>query len=280
MAPPFATDADSSEWFASVDRGKLERVHKVVEGKSTELDLSESEFTHIPGGVVETWKALTELILYNCTSLAALPESIGQLRALTTLYLGNCFSLVALPESIGQLRALTALHLFRCYSLAALPESIFQLRALTELNMDKCRSLGGETRRRGYNFLRRNSQIRERFPMATHAFAASVLFGSMIRERPSAAGAGNSDGDGGGGAGGAAAAVEVVVAAGSEGEGGARPPPLLRSLGAFPDCALSKLNGHGPIFASMLKRRIADYCGVSYQAAFDAWVVESDFDEF
>ena len=56
--------------------------------------------------------------------------------------------------------------------------------------------------------------------------------------------------------------------------------PLLRSPGAFPDCALSKLNGDGPIFASMLKRRIADYCGVSYQAAFDAWVVESDFDEF
>ena len=107
--------------------------------------------------------------------------------------------------------------------------------------------------------------------MATHAFAASVLFGSMIRERPSAAGAGNGDGGGGGGA---VAAVEVVVAAGSEGEGGAPPHPLLRSLGAFPDCILSKLNSHGPHHASFMKRCIADYCGVSYVAAFDEWVAE------
>ena len=107
--------------------------------------------------------------------------------------------------------------------------------------------------------------------MATHAFAASVLFGSMIRERPSAAAAGN--GDGGGGGGGAVAAVQVVPA-GSDGEGGARPHPLLRSLGAFPDCILSKLNSHGPHHASFMKKRIADYCGVSYQAAFDEWVEE------
>ena len=110
--------------------------------------------------------------------------------------------------------------------------------------------------------------------MATHAFAASVLFGSMIRERQSTAGAGNGNGGGGGGGGGAVAAVEVVVAAGSEGEGGARPPPLLRSLGAFPDCILSKLNSHGPHHASFMKRRIADYCGVSYAAAFDEWAAE------
>ena len=69
-------------------------------------------------------------------------------------------------------------------------------------------------------------------------------------------------------------AVEVVVAAGSEGEGGARPPPLLRSLGAFPDCIISKLNSRGPHHASFMKKRIADYCGVSYQAAFDEWVEE------
>ena len=105
--------------------------------------------------------------------------------------------------------------------------------------------------------------------MATHAFAASVLLGSMIRERPSAAGAGD-----GGGGGGAVAAVEVVVAAGAEGEGGARPHPLLRSLGAFPDCIISKLNSHGPHHASFMKKRIADYCGVSCVAAFDEWVEE------
>ena len=102
--------------------------------------------------------------------------------------------------------------------------------------------------------------------MATHAFAASVLFGSMIRERPSAAGAGD-----GGGGGGAVAAMEVVVAAGSERKGGAPPPPLLRSLGAFPDCILSKLNGDGAAFASLFKRRIADYCGVAYVSAVEEW---------
>ena len=92
-SPPFATDAASSEWFASLDREKQERVQKVVEGKSTELDLSYSKFTHIPGGVVETWKALTWLNLDGCESLAALPESLGQLQALTKLDLGGCSSL-------------------------------------------------------------------------------------------------------------------------------------------------------------------------------------------
>ena len=94
-------------------------MQKVVEGKSTELDLSYSKFTHIPGGVVATWKALTKLRLRNCSSLAALPESIGQVRALTTLDLDYCRSLAALPESIGQLQALTTLDLNNCSSLSA-----------------------------------------------------------------------------------------------------------------------------------------------------------------
>ena len=41
----------------------------------------------------------------NCSSLAALPESLGQLQALTTLYLEGCTSLAVLPESLGQLQA-------------------------------------------------------------------------------------------------------------------------------------------------------------------------------
>ena len=48
----------------------------------------------------------------------------------------------------------------------------------------------------------------------------------------------------------------------------------MRVLGAFPDCVLSKLNSDGPAFASMMKRLIADYCGVSYEAAFAGWVAE------
>lgn len=53
-----------------------------------------------------------------------------------------------------------------------------------------------------------------------------------------------------------------------------QPHPLLRSFGAFPDCILSKLNSHGPHHASFMKKRIADYCGVSCVAAFDEWVEE------
>ena len=37
---------------------------------------------------------------------------------------------------------------------------------------------------------------------------------------------------------------------------------------------MSKLNGDGPVFASMFKRCTADYCGVSYEAAVDGWVAE------
>ena len=64
-----ADEASAEEWFA-LDRGMQAKVHSVVAGQSTELDLSHSNFTHIPGGVVATWTALTTLNLYNCSSLA------------------------------------------------------------------------------------------------------------------------------------------------------------------------------------------------------------------
>ena len=38
--------------------------------------------------------------LWFCSSLAALPESIGQLRVLTGLDLGGCSSLAALPFNL------------------------------------------------------------------------------------------------------------------------------------------------------------------------------------
>jgi hypothetical protein len=313
-----ADEASAEEWFA-LDRGMQAKVHSVVAGQSTELDLSHSNFTHIPGGVVATWTALTTLNLYNCSSLVALPESIcelqvlttldlgycsslvalpesiGQLRALTTLDLYNCSSLAALPDSIGQLRALTMLHLMSsckslrvlpesmgqlralttldlggCSSLAALPESIGQLRALTTLDLYACYRLDSESREGASLLVRRNEQIRQgralRFPMTTHTFAATILFGSMIRARPSSAA--------GGGRVEANAAGEVVAGA----KGGRAPPPLRRVLGAFPNCILSKLNGDGPVFASMFKRCIADYCGLSYEAAFAEWAAEIEWD--
>ena len=89
----------------------------------------------------------------------------------------------ALPESIGQLQALTWLYLRWCSSLAALPESIGQLQALTTLNLNGGFSLADESRER-WNFLeKRNMRIFNdralRFPITTHVFKATVLFGSM-----------------------------------------------------------------------------------------------------
>ena len=54
---------------------------------------------------------VTKLTLFQCSSLAALPAAIGELKALTTLDLSYCSSLVALPESIAGLDALKELWL-------------------------------------------------------------------------------------------------------------------------------------------------------------------------
>ena len=62
-----------------------------------------------------------------------------------------------------------------------------------------------------------------------------------------------------------------MAASASDGQADAS---LVRVLGAFPDCVLSKLNNDGPAFASIMKRLIADYCGMSYEAAFAGWVAE------
>ena len=57
---------------------------------------------------------VTQLILYKCSSLTALPDAIGELKALTKLDLRGCSSLVELPAAIGELKALTTLDLRRC----------------------------------------------------------------------------------------------------------------------------------------------------------------------
>ena len=49
--------------------------------------------------------------LVECSSLAALPDAIGELKALTELVLYGCSSLAALPAAIGELKALTELDL-------------------------------------------------------------------------------------------------------------------------------------------------------------------------
>ena len=81
---------------------------------------------------------VTELNLFKCSSLAALPGAIGELKALTKLDLYDCSSLAALPAAIGELKALTELDLGGCSSLVALLESISGLDALTELDLNGC----------------------------------------------------------------------------------------------------------------------------------------------
>ena len=82
----------------------------------------------------------------------------------------------------------------------------------------------------------------------------------MLLRPPSAGGCSSSGGSNDQGP--AAAAAVVVPDA---------PLPRL-VLGAYPDCVLSKLNGDGIHFASLLKRRIADFCGVSYDRAVAEWM--------
>ena len=84
---------------------------------------------------------VTELSLFKCSSLVALPAAIGELKALTTLNLHGCPSLAALPAAIGELKALTKLNLIMCSSLAALPESIGGLDALMTLRLIACPNL-------------------------------------------------------------------------------------------------------------------------------------------
>ena len=134
-----------------------------------------------------------------------------------------------------------------------MPESIGQLQALTTLYLRGCDSLADESRERWNFFEKRNMRIFNdralRFPITTHVFKATVLFGSMKASN----GMTNAD---------------PSAASGSV-------PCSSPVLGAFSDCiqasstAVSRTWLPSPIW-----RLIADYSGVSYKAAFEKWVTE------
>ncbi|KAG0615433.1 hypothetical protein M758_5G040900 [Ceratodon purpureus] len=84
---------------------------------------------------------LLMLDLKECTSITALPDSIGRLSRLQKLYLDSCTSLQKLPSSIGQLTALEALSLWGCGRLEALPDTFTALSALNNLSMNGCSSI-------------------------------------------------------------------------------------------------------------------------------------------
>ena len=83
-------------------------------------------------------ESLTKLDLCSCESLAALPESIGNLKALLSLNLSECSSLVALPAAISELKSLQFLNLYHCRGIATLPDAIGGLTALEELGLTGC----------------------------------------------------------------------------------------------------------------------------------------------
>ena len=257
MADPFAAenDAEWSQWFAALRDDQKAKVIKAVTGESNDFSLRDgtagqnSNITHLPHRFFNESRGLTKLNLYECTSLAALPESIGQLQALTKLALPNCSSLAALPESLGQLQALPELDLFGCSSLA--DESKDLARRLLQCN---------EKIRDG------PSGSPERFHMTTYDFAATILFGSSSRYGAGAAAASGQvvGGDDGGGVGGANDEAE------SDG-----PPRRRPRAAASEGCILGKINELGEDGgASDFKKNMADFCGVSFKGAFEGWAQE------
>ena len=180
-----------------------------------------------------------------------MPESLcDKCGGLTKLDLGKCYSLAALPESLGQLQALTTVFLYGCRSLAALPKSLGQLRALTKLDLIFCESLSGELNKRGKHLLKCNEVIRD-----SRALRYFLMTPTTLQPPSSSARCSGPARD-------AMAPMLMLL--------------LLRCdcLGAFLDCVLSKLNSDGPAFASIIKRLIAGYCGVYYEAALAGWVAE------
>ena len=86
----------------SADGARLAQLHKLAAlpdaigglGALTELTCAGARVSNC--GAIGELKALTELNLYSCSSLAALPDAISELGAPTTLNLNSCASLVAL----------------------------------------------------------------------------------------------------------------------------------------------------------------------------------------
>ena len=181
MADPFKAENDDewSQWFDALHEYHKAEVIRAVTGASNEFSLEESNITHLPHRFFNESRGLTKLDLLDCSSLAALPDSLGQLQALTMLDLEGCSSLAALPESLGQLQALTTLDLGGCSSLA--DESKDLARRLLQCNKKIRDGPSGSP---------------ERFHMTTYDFAATILFGSSSRYGAGAAAASGQVGGG------------------------------------------------------------------------------------
>ena len=126
------SDREILDLLLRIDRGHRPTDAEAAALKSrTSLYLDNTPLAALPDSLGQL-KNLRELYLRN-TKLTALPDSLGQLASLEYLYLYNT-PLAALPESVGQLKSLRGLWLFNT-PLAALPKSLGQLASLETLNL-------------------------------------------------------------------------------------------------------------------------------------------------
>lgn len=79
--------------------------------------------------------------MYDCSSFAALPETVGSLQQLRELSLRDCPCVQLLPESVGGLQHLHTLSVRACQCFTSLPETLGKLQALQVLDLDGCHSL-------------------------------------------------------------------------------------------------------------------------------------------
>ena len=89
---------DPREWKIEV-RGKQERCVQVKGDRVTMLGLNFSSLAVLPDAIGEL-HALKCLLLLECTSLVKLPAAIGGLGTLTYLFLDGCSSLEKLPDAV------------------------------------------------------------------------------------------------------------------------------------------------------------------------------------
>lgn len=90
---------------------------------------------------LEDLPSLACLSLSGCTSMLALPTSIGKLQHLSWLSLKGCSSLQGLPDSLGSLQSLQKLKLEGCSSLVSLPDTLGHLAVIAAIDLSSCGSL-------------------------------------------------------------------------------------------------------------------------------------------
>jgi Leucine-rich repeat (LRR) protein len=106
------------------------------------LDLTSCErLEELAENVGQSAPKLKRLVLFGCSSLRRLPESIGHLTDLEHLDLYGCRKLVALPDAIVGLVSLRTLDLACCEKLQQLPEEFGKLANLETLDVSFCRTL-------------------------------------------------------------------------------------------------------------------------------------------